>query len=67
MGWFFGFNSHIVFNHQREIVALKLTKSVIKFGDSGIRFNFNPELLFFQIMKTTDELVNHAERQLYYI
>ena len=25
MGWFFGFKLHIVFNHQREIVALKLT------------------------------------------
>ena len=24
MGWFFGFKLHIVFNHQREIVALKL-------------------------------------------
>jgi hypothetical protein len=51
-----------------ELIAdTSLPKSVIKFGDSGIRFNFNPELLFFQIMKTTDELVNHAERQLYYI
>jgi hypothetical protein len=25
MGWFFGFKLHLVFNHQREIVALKLT------------------------------------------
>jgi len=25
MGWFFGFKLHVVFNHQREIVALKLT------------------------------------------
>jgi hypothetical protein len=24
-GWFFGFKLHLVFNHQREIVALKLT------------------------------------------
>jgi hypothetical protein len=26
MGWFFGFKLHLVFNHQRQIVALKLTK-----------------------------------------
>jgi len=26
MGWFFGFKLHIVFNHLREIVALKLTR-----------------------------------------
>jgi Transposase DDE domain len=25
MGWFFGFKLHLVFNHKREIVALKLT------------------------------------------
>jgi hypothetical protein len=25
MGWFFGFKLHLVFNHRREIVALKLT------------------------------------------
>jgi len=25
MGWFFGFKLHLVFNHQREIIALKLT------------------------------------------
>lgn len=25
MGWFFGFKLHLVFNHQRQIVALKLT------------------------------------------
>jgi len=25
MGWFFGFKLHLVFNHEREIVALKLT------------------------------------------
>jgi len=25
MGWFFGFKLHLIFNHQREIVALKLT------------------------------------------
>jgi hypothetical protein len=25
IGWFFGFKLHLVFNHQREIVALKLT------------------------------------------
>ena len=25
MGWFFGFKLHLVFNHQHEIVALKLT------------------------------------------
>jgi Transposase DDE domain len=25
-GWFFGFKLHLVFNHQREIVALKLTR-----------------------------------------
>jgi DDE family transposase len=25
VGWFFGFKLHLVFNHQREIVALKLT------------------------------------------
>jgi hypothetical protein len=25
MGWFFGFKRHLVFNHQRQIVALKLT------------------------------------------
>ena len=28
MGWFFGFKLHIVFNHQREIVALKLTPAM---------------------------------------
>jgi hypothetical protein len=27
MGWFFGFKLHLVFNHRREIVALKLTPS----------------------------------------
>ena len=26
MGWFFGFKLHLVFNPQRQIVALKLTK-----------------------------------------
>jgi hypothetical protein len=25
MGWFFGFKLHLVFNHEREIVAIKLT------------------------------------------
>ncbi|MFL5253694.1 MAG: IS982 family transposase [Rhodopila sp.] len=25
LGWFFGFKRHLVFNHQRQIVALKLT------------------------------------------
>src|ERR1700748_1055230 len=25
MGWFFGFKLHLVFNHMREIVAVKLT------------------------------------------
>jgi hypothetical protein len=25
MGWFFGFKLHLVFNHEHEIVALKLT------------------------------------------
>jgi Transposase DDE domain len=31
MGWFFGFKLHLVFNHRREIVALKLTSGQAHF------------------------------------
>ena len=33
VGWFFGFKLHLVFNHQREIVALKLTPGNV--SDTG--------------------------------
>ena len=29
LGWFFGFKLHLVFNHQRQIVALKLTPGTV--------------------------------------
>jgi hypothetical protein len=32
-GWLFGFKLHLVFNHQREIVALKLTSGNV--SDTG--------------------------------
>src|SRR5690349_3698474 len=37
VGWFFGFKLHLVFNHERQIVALKLTRDLLGklFGDKG--------------------------------